>query len=186
MFERIARHPDVSLLVVYETAVEANRRWSAGNGLRYDHAILRSRTLDLRKLVSDAFVHLPLRPLEAARRFQPDVVVASEAWASPANIALWAGRSRHGWAMVSWWESFRRPRPSLPRRLAEPWVRAYARAADAWVAGGSRAFDNVTESGPIRGESLYLPRSPNLRALPLRLPAWIPSAGAHATCSSAS
>src|ERR1051325_2912989 len=143
LFERIAERDDCDLLVLYETTVEPNRRRRPCRPLRFPHVVLDSWSVDLApvavgtgiRLVSDIYLHLPKRPLRALKRFGPDVVVASGGgiWFSPTNIAALAPRGREGWAFAPRWESFPRIRPTLARRLAEPWVRRFMRAGDAWV-----------------------------------------------------
>lgn len=146
LFERLAAEPGVELLVVYESHTEPNRHWSVTGPLPFEHAFLESRTLDLRRLETDAFVHVPRRPLRPLRRFRPDVVVTGGggAWSSPANLAALL---RGDWAAGIWWESPRRPHPSRIRRFAEPWVRGFIRRGDAWIAGGSRAAAEVVRLG---------------------------------------
>jgi glycosyltransferase involved in cell wall biosynthesis len=68
-------------------------------------------------------------------------------WSSPANIAALAARRRRGWGIVPWWGSFTRPRPTLPRRVAEPWVKAFMRMSDAWLVYGSRHARDLVELG---------------------------------------
>jgi glycosyltransferase involved in cell wall biosynthesis len=157
VFERLAERDDCELLVIYETERESNRRWREDQPLRYAHVILDSWSLNLArfaigsgvKLSSDIYVHVPKRPLSPLIRFVPNVVVAAGGgmWASPTNLAALAGRRRHGWAFVPRWESFARRRPTLPRRVAEPWVRRFMRSGDAWIAIGSRSHRDLVHLG---------------------------------------
>jgi glycosyltransferase involved in cell wall biosynthesis len=143
--------------VVYETAVEANRAWNVDADLPYEHVILDSWSLDVSKavvgsgmkVVSDHYLHVPRHPLRPLVAFAPDAVVAAGGgmWASPANNIALAARRRHGWAWVPRWESFPRPRPTLPRRVAEPWVRRFMRAGDAWIAIGTRSASDLARLG---------------------------------------
>ena len=64
LFERVARQDGIELLVVYETGMEANRSWEVPADLPYRHVRLRSASIDLRRLGTDAYLHLALRPLE--------------------------------------------------------------------------------------------------------------------------
>src|SRR2546423_1272810 len=100
LFEQVARQNGIELLVVYETGMEANRSWQVPADLPYRHVRLRSASVDLRRLGTDAYLHLALRPLEPIRSFRPHVVVGAGGgiWNSPANIAAFAARRRHGWA----------------------------------------------------------------------------------------
>jgi glycosyltransferase involved in cell wall biosynthesis len=157
VFERLAGRPDVDLLVLYETEVESNRQWRPPLELPYEHVVLDSWSLDLAwlavgsgtKLVSDIYVHIPKHPLAALTRFKPDAVVASGGtiWASPANIVALARRNRHGWAFVPRWETHSRRKPTLPRRVADPWVRRFFRLGDAWLAVGSRSARDLIRMG---------------------------------------
>lgn len=155
----VAEEPSCDLLVVYETAMEANRKWSPPPDLPFRYTILRSRSVDLLPLGTDAYLHLPLRPLEPLRAFRPDVVVAAGGgvWSSPANIAALAGRHRGGWAFVPWWASFSRPQPTRARRLAEPWVRTFVGAGDAWIAYGTRAAREVVRLGADNARTTIVP-----------------------------
>jgi glycosyltransferase involved in cell wall biosynthesis len=157
VFERIAQRGDCDLLVVYETTMEPDRRWRPQADLPFDHVVLNSWTLDLSRLAVgtgvrtrfDTYLYIPRRPLHALGRFAPEAVVGAGGgiWSSPTNIAALAARRRRDWAFVPWWGSFKRPRPTLPRRLAEPWVRAFIRAADAWMAYGTRSARDVIRLG---------------------------------------
>jgi glycosyltransferase involved in cell wall biosynthesis len=157
LFECLARRDDCELLVVSETAMERDRRWAPEIDLAFNHVLLDSWTTDLSRLAIgsgfrtrfDTYLYVPKRPLGALVDFAPDVVVAGGGgiWSSPANIAALAARRRHGWGVVPWWGSFTRPRPTLPRRLAEPWVKAFMRASDAWLVYGSRQARDVVGLG---------------------------------------
>jgi len=157
LFECLARRDDCQLLVVSETAMERDRRWAPEVDLPFDHVLLDSWTTDLSRLAIgsgfrprfDTYMYVPKRPLGALVDFAPDVVVAAGGgiWSSPANIAALAARRRHGWGIVPWWGSFTRPRQTLPRRVAEPWVKAFMRMSDAWLVYGSRQARDVVELG---------------------------------------
>jgi glycosyltransferase involved in cell wall biosynthesis len=157
VFERLNEHPDCELLVIYETPMEPDRRWRAEISLAFEHVVLDSRAFDLSRLAVgsgfrtrfDTYLYVPKRPLAPLTRFRPDVVIGagSGIWSSPANVAAFLARARQRWAFVPWWGSFRRKKPTWPRRLAEPWVRAFVRAADAWMAYGSRAARDLVDLG---------------------------------------
>jgi glycosyltransferase involved in cell wall biosynthesis len=149
LFERVARQDGIELLVVYETEMEANRSWEVPPEVPYQHLVLRSATIDLRRLGTDAYLHLPLRPLEPIRAFRPDVVVGAGGgiWSSPANIAAFALRRTASWAFVPWWGSFRKEQPSLARRLSEPWVRHFLSHSDLCLAYGTRAAHELERLG---------------------------------------
>lgn len=157
VFERLARRPDCELLVVYETAMEPSRRWEPELELPYAHALLQTWTVDLSWLAvgsgfktrEDTYLYLPKRPFATLSQFSPEVVIAAGGgiWSSPANVAALAGRRRRGWAFVPWWGSFLRTRPTLPRRLADPWVRRFIRSSDAWMAYGTRASADLVRLG---------------------------------------
>jgi glycosyltransferase involved in cell wall biosynthesis len=172
LFGRLAERGDCELLVLFETPMEPDRRWAAERELPYEHVVLRSRTLDLSKLAVgtgvktrfDTYLYLPRRPLERLRRFSPDAVIAAGGgiWSSPSNIAALLARRSQGWSFVPWWGSFPRLRPSLPRRLAEPWVRAFMRFADAWIAYGSRSERDLLRLGADPRRTVIAPIVPNL------------------------
>lgn len=174
IFERLANHRDCDLLVVYETAMEPDRRWRPETDLPYEHAVLRSWTLDLARLAVgggyrttyDTYLFVPRRPLAPLVRFSPDVVVGAGAgiWSSPANLAALVGRSWRRWAFVPWWGSFKRARPTWPRRAAEPWVRLFVRSADAWMAYGTRAARHVVELGADPERTVISPIVPPIAA----------------------
>jgi glycosyltransferase involved in cell wall biosynthesis len=154
---KLAARDDVGLLVVYETAMEANRHWQPDHDLPYRNALLRSLSVPLFPLGGDGYIHLPWRPLAALRAFQPDVVVAggSGIWSSPTNIAALA--ARRSWSFVPWWGSPRRPLPSKGRQLADPWVRLFVRASDAWIAYGTRAAEEVERLGADGSRIVIVP-----------------------------
>jgi glycosyltransferase involved in cell wall biosynthesis len=149
LFERVAREGGIELLVVYETGMESNRSWEVPADLPYRHIRLRSASIDLRRLGTDAYLHLPLRPLEPVSSFRPDVVVAAGGgiWSSPANIAAFAARRRKGWAFIPWWGSFPKGQPSAARRLSERWVRHFVTHSDLCLAYGTRAARELERLG---------------------------------------
>jgi glycosyltransferase involved in cell wall biosynthesis len=161
LFERVERHDGIELLVVYETGMEANRSWQVPPDLPYRHSVMRSASIDLRRLGTDAYLHLPLRPLEPIRTFRPDVVVAAGGgiWSSPANIAAFAHRRRERWAFVPWWGSFRKEQPSLARRLSEPWVRHFLAHSDLCLAYGTRAVRELQRLGVAASAIRCVPNS---------------------------
>jgi glycosyltransferase involved in cell wall biosynthesis len=177
VFERIARRPDCELLVLYETAMEPSRHWQPQAELPYRNVLLRSWTLDLAWLAvgsgfktrEDTYLYIPKHPLAALSRFAPDVVIAAGGgiWSSPTNISALAARAWHGWAFVPWWGSFLRAKPTLPRRLADPWVRAFIRSGDAWMAYGTRASADLVRLGADPARIVIAP----LVATPARLTA---------------
>jgi glycosyltransferase involved in cell wall biosynthesis len=178
LFECLSRRDDCLLLVVSETPIERDRRWAPEVDLAFDHVLLESWTRDLSRLAIgsgfrtrfDTYLYIPKRPLRALVEFAPDVVVAGGGgiWSSPANIAALVARQRHGWGFVPWWGSFTRPRPTLPRRLADPWVRAFVRAADAWLVYGSRQARDVVELGADRERVVVAPITPLVPEAPAR------------------
>ena len=97
LFTRLAERDDCDVLVVSETPMERDKRWSPEADLAFEHVQLDSWTLDLSRLAvgsgfkrrADAYLYVPKRPLAPLRRFAPDVVVAAGGgiWSSPANIA---------------------------------------------------------------------------------------------------
>jgi len=157
VFDRLAQRADAELFVVYETAMEPSRQWKVQRDLPYEHALLDSWTVDLSWLAvgsgfktrEDTYLYLPKRPVATLSQFSPDVVIAAGGgiWSSPANLAALAARRRRGWAYVPWWGSFLRTRPTLPRRLADPWVRMFIRSSDAWMAYGTRASVDLVRLG---------------------------------------
>jgi glycosyltransferase involved in cell wall biosynthesis len=167
VFAGMAAAPGVELLVLYETVVEPNRRWDLSKEVAFDHVVLDSWTLNVSRLavgsgmkvVTDHYFHLPRRPLRRVASFVPDVVIAAGGgiWSSPANVAAMAGRHRHDWGIVPWWGSFRRAKPTLPRRIAEPWVRYFMRACDAWIAYGTRSAQDLAELGADRERIVIAP-----------------------------
>jgi glycosyltransferase involved in cell wall biosynthesis len=167
LWNRLAERSDIELLLVTETPMERDRRWQVETDLPVEHVQLDSWTLDLAwmavgsgfKTRFDSYVYVPKRPLVPLRRFSPHVVVAAGGgvWSSPANIAALAARRRYGWAVVPWWNTFTRERRTLPRRLAEPWVRYFFRSADAWLAGGSRHARDVVRLGADPNRTVIAP-----------------------------
>lgn len=148
IYERLAAADDCELLVLYETAVEPNRRWEVPE-LGFEHAFLKSMTIDLRRFHPDAFLHLTWGTNALLKRFAPDIVVArgSGIWSSPANISAFLHRRRNGWTFVPWWESFGRDRPTIPRRIAGPWIRFFLGRSDAILACGRRAASYLRSLG---------------------------------------
>ena len=167
LFERLAGYDDLELLLVTETPMERDRRWGVEVEFPCEHVSLDSWTLDLARLAVgsgfkqrfDTYIYVPRRPLAPLRRFSPDVVVAvgGGVWSSPANIAALAARRRQRWAFVPWWNTFARERPTLPRRIAEPWVRYFMRSSDAWLAGGSRHARDVIRLGADPDRTVITP-----------------------------
>jgi glycosyltransferase involved in cell wall biosynthesis len=178
LFECLARRDDCRLLVVSETPMERDRRWAPEVDLPFDHVLLESWTLDLSRLAVgsefrtrfDTYLYVPKRVLSPLVQFAPDVVVGGGGgiWSSPANIAALAARRRHGWGFVPWWGSFSRPHPTLPRRLAEPWVRTFMRTSDAWLVYGSRQARDVVELGADRERVVVAPITPLVDEAPAR------------------
>lgn len=148
IYEELAKQPDCQLLVLFETDVEPNRRWSAPP-LKFSHSFLKSHTVDFRRIHPDAFVHLTWGTRRKLARFKPDIVIGrgSGIWSAPANISAYFWRKRHGWRFVPWWESFGRKRPTLPRRLADRWIKRFLRNSDAILACGKRASEYLVSLG---------------------------------------
>lgn len=167
LFAGLAERDDCELLVVSETPMERDRHWEPETGLPFEHVLLDSWTFDLSRLAVgtgfrtrfDTYMYVPKRPLASLRSFSPDVVVAggSGIWSSPANIAALAARRRRDWAVAPWWGSFSREQPTLPRRLAEPWVRAFMRSADAWLVYGTRHVRDVVALGADPDRTVIAP-----------------------------
>ncbi len=167
LWGRLAERTDIELLLVTETPMERDRSWRVETDLPVEHVQLDSWTLDLAwmavgsgfKTRFDSYVYVPKRPLVPLHRFSPHVVVAAGGgvWSSPANIAALAARHRYGWAVVPWWNSFTREKRSLPRRVAEPWVRYFFRSGDAWLAGGSRHARDAVRLGAHPDRTLIAP-----------------------------
>jgi glycosyltransferase involved in cell wall biosynthesis len=167
LFAGLAGRDDCELLVVSETPMERDRKWEAETDLPFEHVLLDSWTLDLARLAVgsgfrtrfDTYLYVPRRPLAPLARFSPDVVVAGGGgiWSSPANIATLAARRRRDWAVVPWWGSFSREQPTLPRRLAEPWVRTFMRSADAWLVYGTRHVRDAIELGADPDRTVIAP-----------------------------
>jgi glycosyltransferase involved in cell wall biosynthesis len=149
LFERVARQEGIELLVVYETGMETNRSWEVPPDLSYRHSRLRSASVDLRRLGTDSYLHLTLRPLEPISSFRPNVVVGAGGgiWSSPANVAAFAARRRKGWAFIPWWGSFPKNEPSVARRLSEPWIRHFVSHSDLCLAYGTRAARELQRLG---------------------------------------
>jgi glycosyltransferase involved in cell wall biosynthesis len=163
IFERLAAFERCELVVVYETAMEPNRSWETPPALPYRHVVLRSLTLDLRRVVPEAFLHVPWRPLAALKRFRPDVVVAGGgAWTSPTNLAALQARRRGRWAFVPVYESTPRTEPSLLQRAARPFSRRMMGSGDAWIVSGSRALRRVVELGADPERTFIAPTIPSL------------------------
>jgi len=166
----LAQREDCELLVVSETPMERDRRWEPEIDLAFDHVLLDSWTLDLSRLAIgsgfrtrfDTYVYIPKRPLRALAKFGPDVVVAGGGgiWSSPTNIAALAARRWRDWAFVPWWGSFARQRPTLPRRVADPWVKTFMRTSDAWLVYGTRHAKDVVELGADRERVVMAPITP--------------------------
>jgi glycosyltransferase involved in cell wall biosynthesis len=161
LYERVARQEGLDLLVVYETGMEANRSWEIRADLPYRHIRLRSASVDLERLGTDAYIHLTVRPLEPINSFEPDVVVGAGGgiWSSPANIAAFASRRRKGWAFIPWWGSFPKARPSIARRLTEPWVRYFLTHSDLCIAYGTRAAQELQRLGVASTEIRCVPNA---------------------------
>jgi glycosyltransferase involved in cell wall biosynthesis len=167
LWSRLGEREDIELLLVTETPMERDRRWEVETDLPVEHVQLDSWTLDLAwmavgsgfKTRFDSYVYVPKRPLTPLRRFSPHVVVAAGGgvWSSPANVAALAARRRYGWAVVPWWNTFTRERRTLPRRVAEPWVRYFFRSGDAWLAGGSRHARDVVRLGADPNRTVIAP-----------------------------
>jgi glycosyltransferase involved in cell wall biosynthesis len=169
LFERIARSDECELLVVSETTMERDRRWAAEREFNFEHVLLDSWTLDFARFAIgsgfrtrfDTYVYLPKRPLRPLVKFSPDVVVAAGGgiWSSPADIAALMARARWDWAVVPWWGSFTREKPTWPRRIANPWVRHYMRTADACLAYGTRHLNDLVTMGVDRNRIVIAPIS---------------------------
>jgi glycosyltransferase involved in cell wall biosynthesis len=169
LFERLGERDECDLLVVSETPMERDRRWEPETDLSFDHVLLDSWTLDLAWLAVgsgfrttfDTYLYVPKRPLRALADFAPDVVVAGGGgiWSSPANIAALAARRHQGWAFVPWWGSFTRPKPTWPRRLANPWVKHFMRTADACLAYGTRHVRDLVRMGVDPDRTVIAPIS---------------------------
>jgi glycosyltransferase involved in cell wall biosynthesis len=170
LFTKLAQREECELLVVSETLMERDRAWMPETNFGFEHALLDSWTLDLAPLAIgsgfktrfNTYFYVPKRPLAPLRAFSPDVVVAGGGgiWSSPANIAALAARRWRDWAFVPWWGSFSRPRPTLPRRLADPWVRTFMRTSDAWLVYGTRQARDVVELGADPARTVIAPITP--------------------------
>jgi glycosyltransferase involved in cell wall biosynthesis len=167
LFAGLAARDECELLVVSETPMERDRHWQPETELPFQHVQLDCWTLDLARLAVgsgfttrfDTYMYFPKRPLAPLRRFSPDVVVAGGGgiWSSPANIAALAARRRGDWAVVPWWGSFSREKPTLPRRLAEPWVRTFMRSADACLVYGTRHVRDAVTLGADAARTVIAP-----------------------------
>jgi glycosyltransferase involved in cell wall biosynthesis len=157
LFEELTKREECELLVVSETTMERDRRWAAERDFNFEHVLLDSWTFDLARFAVgsgfrtrfDTYLYLPKRPLRPLAEFSPDVVVAAGGgiWSSPADVAALLARPRFGWAVVPWWGSFTRQKPTWPRRIANPWVRHFMRTADACLAYGSRHVRDLVSMG---------------------------------------
>jgi glycosyltransferase involved in cell wall biosynthesis len=167
LFAGLAARDECELLVVSETPMERDRHWQPETELPFQHVQLDCWTLDLARLAVgsgfttrfDTYMYFHKRPLAPLRRFSPDVVVAGGGgiWSSPANIAALAARRRGDWAVVQWWGSFSREKPTLPRRLAEPWVRTFMRSADACLVYGTRHVRDAVTLGADAARTVIAP-----------------------------
>lgn len=167
LFTKLAERAECELLVVSETLMERDRAWAPETDLPFEHVLLESWTVDLAPLAIgsgfktrfDTYFYVPKRPLAALRTFSPDVVIGGGGgiWSSPANIAALAARRWRDWAFVPWWGSFSRPKPTLPRRLAEPWVKTFMRTSDAWLVYGKRQARDVVELGADPARTVTAP-----------------------------
>jgi glycosyltransferase involved in cell wall biosynthesis len=178
VFEVLGRRPDCELMIVYETAMEPSRQWQPQANLPFAYTVLHSWTVDLAWLSlgssfrtrEDTYLYVPKRPLAALSRFRPDVVIGAGGgmWSSPANIVALAARSWRGWAFVPWWGSFPRAKPTLPRRVADPWVKTFIRSGDAWMAYGARSSADLVRLGadPARVVVAPLVAGPALSSIP--------------------
>ncbi|MFY9264993.1 MAG: glycosyltransferase family 4 protein [Solirubrobacterales bacterium] len=173
VYERLAARDDCELLVLYETAVEPNRKWRVPD-LSFDHVFLKSRTVDLRFIHPDAFLHLTWGTNKTLKDFNPDVVVGrgSGIWSSPANISAFLFRKRNRWRFVPWWESFARDRPTIVRRVADPWIRFFLSRSDAVLTCGKRAGAYLETLGIDSSQIVIAPHS-----IPAKAPAHLPAIG---------
>jgi glycosyltransferase involved in cell wall biosynthesis len=157
VFEMLAGQPDVELLVVSEAATESNRHW-APMVLEFEHLQLASWTFDLRRFVSDMYVHIPYRGLGSLKVFTPDVVIASGGvWTSPLNNYASLMRKARKWAFIPWWASFQRLGDVGLKRAAEPWIRRFVRSGDAWLAYGTRSARDVIARGADPARTFITP-----------------------------
>ena len=169
LFEELAKREECELLVVSETTMERDRRWAAERDFNFEHVLLDSWTFDLARFAVgsgfrtrfDTYLYLPKRPLRPLDAFRPDVVVAGGGgiWSSPADIAALLARPRFGWAVVPWWGSFTRQKPTWPRRIANPWVRHFMQTADACLAYGSRHVRDLVSMGVDENRIVVAPIS---------------------------
>jgi glycosyltransferase involved in cell wall biosynthesis len=152
LFELLSRRLGGEFLVVYETAMESNRRWQAPRTLPFRHVVVDSWSVDVRRWFSDTYIHLPRNPLEALRAFRPDVVVmGGGAWTSPLNLIVASLHDRLDWRVVPWWGSFGHRRKLL-RNVLDPVARKFVRSGDAWIATGSRAKAELVDYGATPGK----------------------------------
>jgi len=169
LFEELTKREECELLVVSETTMERDRRWAAERDFNFEHVLLDSWTFDLARFAVgsgfrtrfDTYLYLPKRPLRPLAEFSPDVVVAAGGgiWSSPADVAALLARPRFGWAVVPWWGSFTRQKPTWPRRIANPWVRHFMRTADACLAYGSRHVRDLVSMGVDENRIVIAPIS---------------------------
>lgn len=160
IYERLAARDGCELLVLYETTIEPNRKWKVPT-LSFNHVFLKSRTVDLRFIHPDAFIHLTWGTNKLLKDFGPDVVVGrgSGIWSSPANISAFLHRKRNGWRFVPWWESFARVRPTLARRVADPWIHYFLSRSDAVMACGKRAKAYLETLGIASSKIIIAPHA---------------------------
>lgn len=179
LLEKLARRGRVEVCTMTEARGEANRTWPQGlrsTWVRYIQGD--SWSVDLHRIGADGYLHLPKHPHRVARtvrQFDPDVVVAAGSgnWSSPVNIGLWLWRlvCRPRWKLALLWGSWRTvlPRRSQSRQryrardavrmLLSPWVRAFVRHADAWIAYGSKAKNEVQALGAISSRTIIVPNA---------------------------
>lgn len=148
LFDELAARADIDLLVVYETSTESNRDWVLPP-LAYRHQVLRSWSVDLRRVGTEGYLHLPANGLGRLWSFRPDVVIASGAgvWSSPTNLLAMQRARKDGFAFVPWWGSFGHGRRTLSGTPIHLWKRAFVSRGDAWLAYGSRAAAHLASLG---------------------------------------
>jgi glycosyltransferase involved in cell wall biosynthesis len=160
VFSALAEIPGIELLVVYEARNERNRRWPIMDELGFQHAFLPSRTFSPGRISPETYIHLSARPLEALRRFRPQVVVGSGGvWHSPTNLAAALTRGRFGWAVVPWWGQFGEWRTPPLHRVAHALKRWYVRSGDAWLAYSTRAREDAIRLGADGDRVVIAPNS---------------------------
>jgi glycosyltransferase involved in cell wall biosynthesis len=172
LFEQLSRRDECELLVVCETTMERDKHWRPEEDLPFENVLLDSWTLNLARLAVgsgfktrfDTYLYVPKHPLAPLRRFAPDVVVAAGGgiWSSPANVAALLARSRRHWGFVPWWGSYRRDRPTWPRRIAGPWVKTFIRRSDAWIGYGTRQARDLVSLGADPERVVTAPITPVL------------------------